>query len=454
MLLSNSRSFSLLQRVIDPICLLLLLAYPIYGIPLVYSSTILAYAFCLLYVVFVFPIFHLYESYRQRSLFSLLRRISYALISFLYFLKLSIDLFPPTSVLHAKQIYLAVLLSWIALVLNHILPRSLLRRYRSLGKNSRSILFYGSSQDYALFSSELTNRPWLGLHVTAWFSSCDDDQLLPSCIGTLSDIPTWLETNSVDRIIFSYLPPSTDERSQLLRLFGDYPIPVSYFPAWTLPSMHLCATQIDSFPLISLWGGSSLSIDFTLKSLFDSLLSFCLLIFLSPLLILISLLILLIDKSPPIFTQLRCGLDGKPFNIYKFRTMRDHIVYGNEIVQATRNDIRITKLGKILRSTSLDELPQLFNILKRDMSFVGPRPHAVEHDQIYRKLVTGYMQRFTFRPGLTGLAQVQGLRGETDIDLMTRRIQLDLEYQSRWSLKLDLKIIIKTLFALTGKRAY
>jgi putative colanic acid biosynthesis UDP-glucose lipid carrier transferase len=157
-----------------------------------------------------------------------------------------------------------------------------------------------------------------------------------------------------------------------------------------------------------------------------------------------------------LFSQDRYGLDGRRFRILKFRTMRV-LEAGDQpgLRQATRDDPRITPLGRVLRRWSLDELPQLFNVIRGEMSLVGPRPHAVDHNEQYRRLIPGYMQRHTFKPGITGLAQVEGLRGETsNLQSMARRIDADLRYQRDWSLSLDLKILIKTFLRLRSPQAY
>jgi putative colanic acid biosynthesis UDP-glucose lipid carrier transferase len=161
------------------------------------------------------------------------------------------------------------------------------------------------------------------------------------------------------------------------------------------------------------------------------------------------------SQGPAIFKQRRYGLDGQEIVIYKFRTM-NVIEDGSAVRQATKNDSRITPLGRLLRRTSLDELPQLLNVLQGRMSLVGPRPHAVAHNEQYRKLIKGYMIRHKVAPGMTGLAQVHGMRGETQtLEQMEQRIKYDLDYLRNWSPLLDLKILVKTvLIVARGDKAY
>jgi len=167
-----------------------------------------------------------------------------------------------------------------------------------------------------------------------------------------------------------------------------------------------------------------------------------------PIMLCIALAVKLTSPGPVIFKQRRYGLDGEEIMVYKFRSMAvcDD---GDNIVQATKGDLRVTKLGGFLRRTSLDELPQFINVLQGRMSIVGPRPHAVAHNELYRKQIKGYMLRHKVRPGITGWAQVNGSRGETDtLDKMKTRIDLDLDYLRRWSLMLDLSIIFKTVMVV------
>ena len=174
-----------------------------------------------------------------------------------------------------------------------------------------------------------------------------------------------------------------------------------------------------------------------------------------PVMLAVAIGIKLTSPGPVLFKQNRYGLNGKQIPVWKFRTMR--VMENSAVVtQATRNDPRITRFGAFLRKTSLDELPQFFNVLQGTMSIVGPRPHAVAHNEQYRLLVENYMIRHKVKPGITGLAQIHGFRGETDtIDKMEKRIQYDLEYIQSWSLLLDIKIVFLTFFrGFVGKNAF
>ena len=182
-----------------------------------------------------------------------------------------------------------------------------------------------------------------------------------------------------------------------------------------------------------------------IKRLSDIVISLLLLIPLSPIMLAVAVGVKLSSTGPVLFKQMRYGLDGQEILVYKFRSMTVSEP-SNDVTQATRNDKRVTPFGSFIRRTSLDELPQFINVLQGRMSIVGPRPHAISHNEIYRKIIKGYMIRHKVKPGITGWAQVNGLRGETEtVDKMKTRIDYDLDYLRQWSLPLDIKIIFKTV---------
>jgi undecaprenyl-phosphate galactose phosphotransferase/putative colanic acid biosynthesis UDP-glucose lipid carrier transferase len=174
-----------------------------------------------------------------------------------------------------------------------------------------------------------------------------------------------------------------------------------------------------------------------------------------PLMIVVAVAIKLDSRGPVLFRQHRTGFNGRAFSIYKFRTMTT-MENGSQVRQATRNDDRVTRLGRFLRSSSIDELPQLINVIAGHMSLVGPRPHALAHDDYYSRLISDYALRQHVKPGITGWAQVNGLRGETaDVEVMRRRVEYDLWYVSNWSFLLDLKVIVRTCIqVLNSSDAY
>jgi putative colanic acid biosynthesis UDP-glucose lipid carrier transferase len=192
----------------------------------------------------------------------------------------------------------------------------------------------------------------------------------------------------------------------------------------------------------------------TVKRMADILISASAIVLLLPLFALVAIAIKLDSRGPVIFKQRRNGFDANQFVIYKFRTMTV-LEDGPEIAQACPGDKRVTRIGKLLRSSSIDELPQLLNVLEGDMSIVGPRPHALAHDEEYKSVIAEYAYRHHVKPGITGWAQVNGCRGETrHIELMAERIKLDLFYINHWSLRFDIAIVLRTCFEVLRHRAY
>ena len=220
--------------------------------------------------------------------------------------------------------------------------------------------------------------------------------------------------------------------------------------------MQFTVSSLGDQPCIKLWGHEKALLDRQLKRAVDIVLSIILAFLLSPLLLVIAIGVRLSSPGPILFAQNRYGVDGRKFKCFKFRSMYVDLDCDSvNLKQATLGDPRVTPFGRIIRKSSLDELPQLLNVIIGNMSLVGPRPHAVQHNELYRSLIPGYMQRHACKPGITGLAQVNGLRGEIlHLSDMEKRIDADLAYQRDWSLKLDVKILFKTLLAFGSPKAY
>jgi putative colanic acid biosynthesis UDP-glucose lipid carrier transferase len=209
---------------------------------------------------------------------------------------------------------------------------------------------------------------------------------------------------------------------------------------------------IGGIPVLAVCETPFYGVDGLVKRVSDIVIASVILALIAPLMVAIAIAVKLGSPGPAIFRQRRYGLDGREIIVYKFRTMTV-TEDGDTVRQATKNDSRVTPLGAFLRRTSLDELPQFINVLQGRMSVVGPRPHAVAHNEMYRKLIKSYMVRHKVRPGITGWAQVNGLRGETDsLEKMKARIEYDLDYLRQWSLRLDLAIIWRTLFVVLKRQ--
>lgn len=276
-------------------------------------------------------------------------------------------------------------------------------------------------------------------------------------LGEVDDVVRYARRNDIDDIIIA-LPWSEDKRlndilSHLRTLAANVYLGadlIGYQVNFRAPPSHFGGVpifEVLDHPLAG-WNG-------LLKSLQDYVLGVVAVIIFAPVMAIIALAIKLESPGPVIFSQKRLGFLNRPFYIYKFRTMKDEPSTGIT-QQATRDDSRVTRVGRFLRRTSLDELPNLFNVLNGTMSLVGPRPHAVDHNQAFSKMITDYFVRHRIKPGMTGWAQVNGMRGETDTpDKIESRVQYDIYYAENWSLGLDIKILLMTVaICLTGRNAY
>ena len=270
-------------------------------------------------------------------------------------------------------------------------------------------------------------------------------------LGRLEEVESKLEKlrsngNPVEQIFVALPATEIQNEIEFIRRLTATQYHTFVVPDYSLSLLfNSRSDDVSGLPVIDLSHSPLQGFKATTKTLLDLTLSTIGLVFLMPLLLLVALFIKLETPGPIFFSQRRYGMGGKEILVHKFRTMRA-TEDGENIKQATPNDDRVTKVGKILRSTSIDELPQLLNVLSGNMSLVGPRPHAVAHNEMYRKLIGGYMKRHSVKPGITGLAQVNGCRGETiTVNDMQRRVDFDRKYLKTWSLRLDLLIILKTI---------
>jgi putative colanic acid biosynthesis UDP-glucose lipid carrier transferase len=275
-------------------------------------------------------------------------------------------------------------------------------------------------------------------------------------LGRIEELPEFVKRHRVD-LVYLALPMVASPRTRdLLDALRDTTASVYFVPDMFVTD--LIQGRVDSvsgMPVLGVFDSPFSGASGLVKRASDVVLSLLMLALAAPLLLALAVLIKLTSPGPAIFRQRRYGLDGEEIVVYKLRTMT--VTEDGDVVrQATRSDNRVTRLGGFLRRTSLDELPQLVNVLQGRMSLVGPRPHAVAHNELYRKLIKGYMQRHKVRPGLTGWAQIHGLRGETQtVEKMQARIDFDLHYLRNWSLLLDLYIIAKTAWiVLKGENAH
>jgi putative colanic acid biosynthesis UDP-glucose lipid carrier transferase len=289
-----------------------------------------------------------------------------------------------------------------------------------------------------------------GITLVGWFDDrhparlpADDTQ---TRLGTLAEVAGFIKAHRIHRVYLS-LPMASQPRIQaLLEALKDTTASVYFVPdLFVTDLIQGRADSVCGMPVISVCDTPFRGPAGLIKRASDLVLASAILLMVSPLMVALAVVIKCTSPGPVIFRQRRYGLDGQEIVVYKFRSMTV-VEDGPTIVQAQRGDTRITRLGAFMRRTSLDELPQFINVLQGRMSVVGPRPHAVAHNELYRSQIRSYMVRHKVRPGITGWAQVHGFRGETQsLDLMQARVRMDLDYLRHWSLALDLVIIARTV---------
>jgi putative colanic acid biosynthesis UDP-glucose lipid carrier transferase len=320
------------------------------------------------------------------------------------------------------------------------------------GAPPRAIIVGVNKQGVALANSIKENR-YLPVDLCGFFDDRKTERLGDpgnfTILGTLEDLPGYVKKNYIQRIYISLPMASQPRILQLLDELMDTTASIYFVPDMFITDLIQGYTgTVCGVPVISVCESPFTGFRGLVKRVSDIVLSLLIVTLILPLLLCIAIAVKLTSRGSVIFSQRRYGLDGREILIYKFRTMTVS-EDGGSIQQAQKNDSRVTPLGRFLRKTSMDELPQFVNVLQGNMSIVGPRPHAIAHNELYRKLIKGYMIRHKVKPGITGLAQINGYRGETEIlEKMQGRIDYDLDYLRNWSLSLDLQIILKTILVI------
>ncbi len=345
----------------------------------------------------------------------------------------------------------------------HIGRRLLLARLRAKPTEPRRVAIIGANDLGLRVLNSMQSMPWLGYKIMGFYddriANNDVDRRL---VGQHIDVKGGLEQLYADAhdgkldIVFITLPMRAELRmhSVIDRLADTTVSPYLIPDVFNFDLLHSRLTCLQGIPALSIYD-SPLVDNGWAKRLEDLVLGSLMLLGLSIPMMLIALGVKITSKGPVFFKQTRYGLGGEPIKVWKFRSM-SVCEDGPNVAQAKKSDPRVTPFGNFLRRTSLDELPQLFNVVSGSMSLVGPRPHAVAHNEYYRGQIKGYMLRHKVKPGITGLAQVNGFRGETEtLDKMSGRIAYDLEYIRHWSLLLDIKILWQTIFkGFVGQQAY
>lgn len=412
-----------------------------HNVPLIYQVALLMQA---LLVLILFPALHVYGAYRSRPILAPAGRVIVVWLVAMSLLMVLVLLLGHAS--HLSRLWLIV---WTAagaagLACFRIGIYEGLRMLRRAGRNLKRVALVGDGLLARELADRVASESWMGYNVVARYPDISRNQETRST--TLAALERMLSGRQLSEIWIVVPLEQGGFVKSIHALAQKYAATVRYAP--DLQGMFLLnhgITELAGLPMIDLSASPHEGVNGVLKSIEDWILACIAFLLAAPLMLAIAIAIKLTSPGSVLFKQRRHGWGGVEIVVYKFRTMSQHAETGM-VRQAKRKDPRVTPLGGLLRRTSLDELPQLLNVLQGRMSLVGPRPHACEHNDLYGKLIDGYMLRHKVRPGITGWAQVNGLRGETEtLDKMKLRIEYDLFYIEHWSLWLDIKILFMTV---------
>lgn len=405
----------------------------------------------------------IYQGWRGAPMFDEALRILFSWLGAFTILISGVYLYKSEYNYSLEVIELWLPLTPFSIILTHSIRRGCLSYLRKHGFNTRTYAILGATPLGHRLKITLSEMPWLGYQFIGFFddrAECDDRRLEQKQIGDIKggfqQLLEKAKNGEIDHIYIT-LPLCAEKRiSTLIQQLADSTVSVNIVPDFfTFNLIQSKWSNVQGIPVVSVFDTPFNALDGIAKRIEDLLLCMIILPIIAIPMLVIAIVIKLTSPGPVIFRQQRYGVKGEQIEVWKFRSMTV-CENGNDIKQATQNDRRITPFGAFLRRTSLDELPQFLNVLYGTMSVVGPRPHAISHNEYYRKQIQGYMLRHKVKPGITGQAQINGCRGETDtLDKMEARIHHDLEYLKQWSLWLDLKIVFLTVFkGFVSKQAY
>ncbi|MES9830703.1 MAG: undecaprenyl-phosphate glucose phosphotransferase [Candidatus Thiodiazotropha sp. DIVDIV] len=340
--------------------------------------------------------------------------------------------------------------------------RLLQRRMASQEANTKALIIgNGALAEHICY--RINNNPWMPEEIigAVLTTDCELEQeasnttILP-LLGKLEDIKVLIKRHDIQTI---YIAVSLDSSPMIQKIYFDLlneNVNIHWAPnIFALNLINHSVKELAGIPILTLSETPLIGTHLFIKTIEDRILSLLILILVSPIMLITAIFIKTESPGPVFFRQERTGWDGTNFRIWKFRSMKVHTEEDGVVKQATREDSRITRVGRFIRRTSIDELPQLFNVLTGQMSLVGPRPHALQHNIEYSKRIEAYLARHRIKPGITGLAQIRGFRGETkELEQMEKRVKYDLEYINNWSLWLDLSILARTPFSLKSDNAF
>ncbi len=358
-------------------------------------------------------------------------------------------------------------LGYISQLIMHYLFRTIYQKVILHSQQNEKVIIVGQSKLAYYLQHKISSNPWIGEQVIGFVKLPGDEKqssgrkapgrkIDPMVLGNIEHLSALIDQYGISMIYVVTPLASSRALSDIYTNTLDKHVAIHWIPdIFSLRLVNHSVKEISGIPVITLSETPLVGMRMLLKSIEDKFLSVIILVLIFPILLLVALAVKLDSPGPVFFRQNRAGWSGKSFKIWKFRSMYVHQEEAGKLKQAEKNDKRITRIGAFIRKTSLDELPQIFNVLTGDMSLVGPRPHALQHDKEYSQRIFDYFARHHIKPGITGLAQVRGLRGETvDLDQMVQRVESDIEYINNWSVSLDISILLRTVFAFTGKGAY
>lgn len=416
-------------------------------------------------IFFVYPLIELFNRIRTRPIAQESRYLFKAWYKVVALL-LCIGYFSGQIYYYPVEVLsLWVICAYLSQLSMHLGARCIMNKLRGRGCNIRHAVLVGTRNFSQQFHAHLLTQQWMGINVVGYLSEPEweepaakdrPDIINMPLLGGIESLEQVIEDHFIGEIFITLPAERSDVVGSVAKLLLNFPINVYWVPSASLPTyLNHYISNINGNPVICISDSPIRMGQQFLKRAFDIVCSFILLTVLAPFMVAVSLGVKFSSPGPIIYKQMRQGLYGEKIQIWKFRTMR-MLKKGEIEKQASRHDSRVTPIGKILRRWSIDELPQLVNVLQGKLSIVGPRPHPVWLNEQYKGEVDAYMLRHHVRPGITGWAQVSGLRGETDtLEKMNDRLKYDLHYINNWSPLLDLKICLMTFkVVIAGKNAY
>jgi putative colanic acid biosysnthesis UDP-glucose lipid carrier transferase len=397
----------------------------------------------------------IYQGWRGAPMFDEALRILFSWLAAFVIIATSIFIYGDPTIYQEEIIQLWLPLAPISIILSYTLKRGLFAALRKRGFNSRTYAILGANALGKRLENAISQMPWLGYRFTGYYEDrsttqasrfIDVDVSSVKIVGPFKNLLRDVKARKIDHVYIT-LPLGAEKRiTEMILELADSTVSVNIVPDFfTFNLIQSKWTNVQGIPVVSVFDTPFSEFNGLLKRIEDLLLCAVILPLISIPMLLIGIGVKLTSPGPAIFKQMRYGINGEKIEVWKFRSMTV-TENGHAVKQATKNDARVTAFGAFLRRSSLDELPQFINVLQGHMSVVGPRPHAVAHNEEYRKQIQGYMLRHKVKPGITGQAQINGCRGETQtLDKMEARIHHDLEYIKKWSLWLDIKIIFMTI---------